>query len=39
MIHELEQVIKMLHLEDATRDMLVYSDKILFSTTIAKIRF
>ena len=36
MIHELEQVIKMLHLEDATRDMLVYSDKILFSTSIAK---
>lgn len=36
MIHELEPVIRMLHLEDATKDMLVYSDKVLFSTSIAK---
>lgn len=36
MIHELDQVIRMLHLENATKDMLKYSDKILFSTTIAK---
>lgn len=36
MIHELGQVIKMLHLEKAAREMLVYSDRILFSTSIAK---
>lgn len=36
MIHELEQVIRMLNLENAVKDMLLYSDKILFSTSIAK---
>ena len=36
MIHELSQVIKMLYLENATREMLEYSDKIIFSTSIAK---
>lgn len=36
MIHELEQVISMLNLENETKDMLLYSDKILFSTSIAK---
>ena len=36
MIHELNQVIKMLHLEVAVKEMLKYSDKILFSTSIAK---
>lgn len=36
MIHELAQVIRMLHLEDATKQMLRESDKVLFSTSIAK---
>lgn len=36
MIHELEPVIQMLHLEKATKDMLTHSDKVLFSTTIAR---
>lgn len=36
MIHELLPVIKMLHLENATKEMLDYSDKIIFSTSIAK---
>ncbi len=36
MIHELEPVIQMLHLEKATKEMLEFSDKILFSTTIAR---
>ena len=36
MIHELGQVIEMLHLEKATNEMLECSDKVLFSTSIAK---
>lgn len=36
MIHELGQVIEMLHLEKATNEMLACSDKVLFSTSIAK---
>ncbi len=36
MIHELNQVIKMLHLEDNVHEMIEYSDKIVFSTSIAK---
>ena len=36
MIHELGQVVRMLHLEDATKEMLEFSDKVLFSTSIAK---
>lgn len=36
MIHELGQVIEMLHLQKATNEMLEYSDKVLFSTSIAK---
>ena len=36
MIHELGQVVRMLHLEDATKEMLKFSDKVLFSTSIAK---
>lgn len=36
MIHELDQVIKMLHLGECVKEMLKYSDKVLFSTSIAK---
>lgn len=36
MIHELNPVIRMLHLEKAIKEMLTYSDKVLFSTTIAR---
>ena len=36
MIHELDQAIRMLHLENATKELLEYSDKVLFSTTVAK---
>ncbi len=36
MIHELDQVITMLHLEKATKEMLEYSDKVIFSTSVAK---
>lgn len=36
MIHELDQVITMLHLEEATKEMLKYSDKVVFSTSVAK---
>lgn len=36
MIHELKEVIEMLHLENATKEMLENSDKVLFSTTLAK---
>ena len=36
LIHELEYVIKSLHIEKETKDMLVYSDETIFSTSIAK---
>lgn len=36
MIHELDKVIEMLHLEKATKEMLKYSDKVIFSTTFSK---
>ena len=36
MIHELDEVIKLLHIEKETKEMLQYSDRILFSTSIAK---
>lgn len=35
-IHELAYVVQLLGLEKATREMLNYSDKIVFSTTIAR---
>ena len=36
MVHELNPVIRMLHLEKAIKEMLMHSDKVLFSTTIAR---